>query len=114
MPTYVLGINSAYHESAACLLKDGVVVAAAEEERFSRRKHAKAARIDNPHELPEAAIAWCLAEAGIAMADVGHAGYSLLPEVRRRNSRFGDPVLEGSWGSEAGEETYYRHVRMVP
>ncbi|MGA2865185.1 MAG: hypothetical protein ABSF95_11970 [Verrucomicrobiota bacterium] len=41
---YVLGLNSAYHESAACLLQDGVPVAFAEEERFNRRKHGKPAR----------------------------------------------------------------------
>ncbi len=43
----ILGINSVYHESAATLLVDGQVVAAAEEERFSRIKHAKPARVDN-------------------------------------------------------------------
>ena len=39
MPTYVLGISAYYHDSAACLLRDGEVVAAAQEERFTRKKH---------------------------------------------------------------------------
>ena len=53
---YILGINSAYHESSACLLKDGVIVGAVEEERLSRVKHAKKASVDNPDELPLRAI----------------------------------------------------------
>ena len=52
----VLGINSVYHESAAALLVDGELVAAVEEERFNRIKHAKEAAWDNPHQLPERAI----------------------------------------------------------
>ena len=50
--TYILGLNSAYHESSACLIKDGKIIAAVEEERFNRKKHAKHARVDNPDELP--------------------------------------------------------------
>ncbi len=38
---YTLGINAVYHDSAACLVKDGRVIAAAEEERFTRKKHGK-------------------------------------------------------------------------
>ena len=61
----VLGINSVFHESSAALLVDGKVVAACEEERFNRVKHGKPARIDNPHELPEQAIRFCLDHAGL-------------------------------------------------
>ncbi|MBI2390930.1 MAG: carbamoyltransferase [Deltaproteobacteria bacterium] len=57
MPTYVLGISAYYHDSAACLLEDGRVVAAAQEERFTRKRHDAA--------YPEHAIRYCLAEAGI-------------------------------------------------
>ena len=49
---YILGINSAYHESAACLVRDGVIVTAVEEERLNRIKHAKEARVDNPEQRP--------------------------------------------------------------
>lgn len=49
---YILGVNSVYHESSACLLKDGQVLMAVEEERLNRVKHGKEARTDNPWELP--------------------------------------------------------------
>ena len=61
----VLGVNSAFHESSAALVCDGRVVAAAEEERFSRCKHGKPARVDNAHQLPVDAIRYCLGAGGI-------------------------------------------------
>jgi len=112
VPIHVLGINSAYHESSACLLRDGQIVAIAEEERFNRFRHGKHSRVDNPDELPEQAIAWCLKEGGIEWKDVSGIGYSLDPEQRRRenldvpDSRRMKP---GDWGTVDGEETYYRH-----
>lgn len=54
---YILGISAYYHDSAACLLKDGEIVAAAQEERFSRKKH-------DPR-FPAAAVEFCLQRAGI-------------------------------------------------
>jgi carbamoyltransferase len=69
---YILGINSVYHESSACLVRDGALVATAEEERFNRVKHGKQARADNPDELPVNAIEFCLAAAGIEPGDVDH------------------------------------------
>ncbi len=59
----ILGISAYYHDSAAALLIDGEVVAAAQEERFSRKKHDA--------RFPEHAIRYCLEEAGIALADIG-------------------------------------------
>jgi carbamoyltransferase len=56
----VLGINAVFHDSAAALVVDGRTVAAAEEERFSRRKHGKRPVPFSAWELPEQAIAWCL------------------------------------------------------
>src|SRR5262245_13901613 len=76
---YVLGINSMYHESAACLLRDGALVAMAEEERFNRVKHGKKPRINNADELPVRSIRYCLEEAGISIKDVAFAGYSCDP-----------------------------------
>ena len=61
----VLGINAVFHDSAAAVVVDGQVVAAAEEERFTRRKHAKRAVPFSAWELPEQAIGWALAEAGL-------------------------------------------------
>jgi carbamoyltransferase len=54
----ILGLSCFYHDSAACLVEDGVIVAAAQEERFTRIKHDQA--------FPENAVRYCLAEAGIA------------------------------------------------
>lgn len=59
---YILGISAFYHDSAACLLKDGDIVAAAQEERFTRRKHDAA--------FPRHAVRYCLQEAGISPADI--------------------------------------------
>jgi carbamoyltransferase len=75
-----LGINAAFHDSAAALVIDGTVVAAAEEERFTRIKHAKRPVPFSAWELPFAAIDFCLAEAGIALRDVEHVGYSFDPD----------------------------------
>jgi carbamoyltransferase len=62
--TYILGLNAYHGDSSACIVKDGVLLAAAEEERFRRIKHWAG--------FPSMAIAYCLAEAGIALDEVGH------------------------------------------
>ena len=64
MSTHILGINTAYHETSASILKDGKLVVAVEEERFNRIKHAKEARVDNPNEIPINSINYCLKEIG--------------------------------------------------
>lgn len=60
----ILGISAFYHDSAAALVQDGVIVAAAQEERFTRKKH--------DHRFPAHAVEYCLAEAGITPADLDH------------------------------------------
>ena len=77
--TYTLGINAAFHDSAACIVRDGVVIAAAEDERFTHVKHAKRPVPFSTWELPFHAIDYCLAEAGITLADVDHVAYSYDP-----------------------------------
>ncbi|MCW2702412.1 MAG: Carbamoyltransferase [Blastococcus sp.] len=77
----VLGINALYHDPAAALLVDGKVVAAAEEERFSRRKHGKRPLPWSAWELPELSAAWCLAEAGLTPADLDAVAYSFDPRL---------------------------------
>jgi len=107
---YILGINSAYHESSACLVEDGKIVAVAEEERFNRRKHAKPARVDNPDELPVNAIEYCLNQAGISLEEVGHMGYSLNPQVRfdrNTNHKHPYPVTQDDFGTVKGERLFY-------
>lgn len=111
---YVLGINSAYHESAACLLHDGKIVAFAEEERFNRVKHAKTARVDNPDVLPFGAIDYCVKSAGISIKNVDYFGYSFDPDERLHNLRIKEETLEGDWGSESGEELFRRKLLTIP
>jgi carbamoyltransferase len=74
-----LGINAVFHDPAACLVRDGVVVAAAEEERFTRIKHGKRPVPFSTWELPFHAIDFCLAQAGISLRDVDHVAYSFDP-----------------------------------
>lgn len=76
---YTLGINAAYHDPAACLVKDGQVIAAAEEERFTHIKHGKRPIPFSTYELPFHAIDYCLREANINLVDVDHVAYSYDP-----------------------------------
>ena len=67
MATYILGISAFYHDSAACLVRDGEIVAAAQEERFTRVKH-------DP-DFPARAVAYCLREGGIEAQDLHCVGF---------------------------------------
>jgi carbamoyltransferase len=77
----ILGINAVFHDPSAALVVDGETVAAAEEERFSRRKHGKASVPFSAWELPEAAGRWCLDVAGIAPEDLDAVAYSYDPDL---------------------------------
>ena len=79
---HTLGINAAFHDPAACLVTDGRVVAAAEEERFTRIKHGKRPIPFSTYELPFHAVEYCLREAGIDLVDVDHVAYSFDPWLR--------------------------------
>jgi carbamoyltransferase len=76
-----LGINAAFHDSAAALVKDGVVLAASEEERFTKIKHGKRPVPFSAWELPFHAIDHCLGEAGLTLRDVDHVAYSFDPKL---------------------------------
>jgi carbamoyltransferase len=76
----VLGINAVFHDSAAALVVDGSAVAAAEEERFSRRKHGKPSVAFSTWELPEQSARWCLEEAGIRPEELDAVAYSYDPD----------------------------------
>jgi carbamoyltransferase len=111
MGTFILGVNSAYHESSACLIHEGRIIAAVEEERFNRVKHAKHSRVDNAHHLPWQSIEFCLRQAGITPDEVAHVGYSLDPEARRGlNRELPDSgrMVAGDFGAPDGEETFYQ------
>ena len=74
MPVHILGISAYYHDSAACLVRDGEILAAAQQERFSRKKHDA--------NFPTDAISYCLAEAGIALADLDHVVFYDKPLIK--------------------------------
>jgi carbamoyltransferase len=103
----VLGINSVYHESSAALLIDGKVVAACEEERFNRVKHAKQSLIDNPHELPEQAIQFCLDYAGLRPSEIDRVAYSFDPKLRRAEYN------ADWWPDSTMEDTFLRCLDEV-
>jgi carbamoyltransferase len=90
----VLGINAVFHDSAAALVVDGRTVAAAEEERFSRRKHGKRPVPFSAWELPEQAIRWCLAEGGLTADDLDAVAYSYDPALVDPDSGGLDPGWE--------------------
>lgn len=85
----VLGINAIFHDPAAALVVDGQVVAAAEEERFSRRKHGKRPVPFSAWEVPEKSAAWCLESAGLTPADLDAVAYSYDPALCRPASSLG-------------------------
>ena len=70
----ILGISALYHDSAACLVHDGRIVAAAQEERFTRKKHDEA--------FPVRAIGYCLEQAGLAPEDLTHVVFYEKPLVK--------------------------------
>jgi len=72
--TAILGISAYYHDSAAALVVDGTIVAAAQEERFTRKKH--------DHEFPTHAIAYCLAEAGLEPSQLDYVGFYDKPFLK--------------------------------
>jgi len=90
--TVTLGINAAFHDSAAALVVDGRLVAAAEEERFTHIKHAKRPVPFTAWELPFHAIEYCLREAGVNLVDVDHVAYSYDPSRFIRERIRGDTV----------------------
>ena len=72
--TYILGISAFYHDSAAALLCDGDIVAAAQEERFTRKKH--------DYRFPSHAVDYCLEAAGITAADLDHVVFYDKPLLK--------------------------------
>ena len=71
---YILGISAFYHDSAAALVKDGEIIAAAQEERFSRKKHDQ--------DFPEFAVEYCLKQAGIKASDLEDAVFYEKPLIK--------------------------------
>jgi carbamoyltransferase len=72
--TYILGISAYYHDSAACLIADGTIAAAAQEERFTRKKHDPG--------FPHHALRYCLRQAGIGLRDLRYIVFYDKPFVK--------------------------------
>ena len=70
----ILGISAFYHDSAACIIKDGKVVAAAQEERFTRIKH--------DFHFPRKSIKFCLEKAGIGINDIDYVSFYEKPSLK--------------------------------
>ena len=90
----VLGVNALFHDPSAALVVDGQIVAAGEEERFSRRKHGKRPVPFAAWELPEQAMRWCLDEAGLRPEDLDAVGYSFDPALAKPAEDMG---LDDPW-----------------
>jgi len=95
---YVLGISCYYHDSGAALVKDGQLIAAAEEERFNRKKHYS--------EFPKLAVEYCLKEAGITIDEVDYIGFYEKPLVKFQ--RILETIL-AQWPM-----TYWSWVKAMP
>jgi carbamoyltransferase len=89
---YTLGINAAFHDSSACIIRDGQLLAAAEEERFTHIKHGKRPVPFSTYELPFHAIDYCLSVAGIHMKDVDRIGYSFNPKLMLNGHSMDDNI----------------------
>ncbi|WP_030294770.1 carbamoyltransferase [Streptomyces katrae] len=102
----ILGINALFHDPSAALVVDGRTVAAAEEERFSRRKHGKRPVPFSAWELPEQAAAWCLKRAGLRPQDLDAVAYSYDPDLARPADAMG---LDDPW-----DHLRQRYAREAP
>src|SRR3990167_4206170 len=71
---YILGISCYYHDSAACIIKDGKLIAAAEEERFTRKKHDNSFPINSIH--------YCIKEAGITVKELNYVAFYEKPLLK--------------------------------
>ncbi|MFG2177573.1 carbamoyltransferase [Streptomyces abikoensis] len=101
----ILGINALFHDPAAALVVDGWIVAAAEEERFSRRKHGKRPVPFAAWEQPVKSAAWCLERAGLRPADLDAVAYSYDPSLARPADAMG---LDDPW--DGLRQTYAREA----
>jgi carbamoyltransferase len=94
MSSCVLGVNAVFHDPASALVVDGRTVAAAEEERFSRRKHGKDPVAFSTWELPERSARWCLEAGRVAPERLDAVAYSYDPALATTPS---EDVMGGTW-----------------
>jgi carbamoyltransferase len=113
----VLGINCAYHESSAALVRGDKLVFAVEEERFTRTKHAKQARVSNPDELPWNAIRACLRFVpNSQLSGVDAIAYSLEPGRRLALVELDPYPLSDKtgFGTSQGEAEFNSRMLAIP
>jgi carbamoyltransferase len=114
---FTLGINAAFHDSAAALIKDGALIAAAEDERFTHIKHGKRPIPFSAYELPYHAIDYCLQEAGITLNEVDHIAYSFDPNLLTGNGKQSagniDPQISNIF-SEQWNELFLTYMKQAP
>jgi carbamoyltransferase len=92
----ILGVNATFHDPGAALVVDGRVVAAAEEERFTRRKHGHADTPFAAWEMPAASAAWCLSAGKVVAGDLDAVGFSYDPALVRPAAEMGlDDPFDG-------------------
>ncbi|UKT62592.1 carbamoyltransferase family protein [Pedobacter mucosus] len=103
---YTLGINAVFHDSSACIIKDGQLLAAAEDERFTHIKHGKRPIPFNTYEIPFHAIDYCLKTAGIHLKDVDHIAYSFDPYLIIDKENANDAYCEIPFVPQADSNTH--------
>lgn len=97
--SYILGISAYYHDAAAALIKDGEIIAAAQEERFTR--------IKNDASFPANAIRYCLQQAGILLCDISTIIYYEKPYLKfERILEIFIDTHHGGWNSSLKEYQY--------
>lgn len=104
----ILGISCFYHDSAACLLKDGKVVAAAQEERFSRKKHDDS--------FPRGAVEYCLKEAGVDINEIDYVVFYEKPLLKFERILEGylDTFPLSYWAFFRAMSVWLRHKLWIP
>jgi carbamoyltransferase len=117
---FTLGINAVFHDSAAVIIEDGCLLAAAEEERFTHIKHGKRPVPFSSYEMPYHAVDYCLRTAGIHLSEVDHIAYSFDPELLGLpvvgdaiplplKAGKGDALAPESW-----DPLFYCYIRNAP
>lgn len=113
----IVGMNAVYHESSVAIVRDGVLVAALEEERLNRVKHAKLATVENPIVLPYAALDAALELAGATIDDVDMVALSFDPPSRFHSNvahEHAYPIAHGDYGSPEGERRLRAMCELIP
>jgi carbamoyltransferase len=102
----VLGVNAVFHDPSAALVSDGRIIAAAEEERFTRRKHGKQPVAFSTWELPERSAGWCLEHGGVDASELDAVAYSYDPALA--------PLYDGDVVAKSWEGLRTLFVRRAP